>query len=226
MYTGIITDIGRVREVAAGGVTRVVVETGFDTGAIALGASVALSGPCFTVVEKGPGWFAIEASNETLSLTTAADWRPGTRLNLEQSLRVGDEMGGHYVTGHVDGIATVSMKRPDGASWRFRFKLPPKLARYVAPKGSVAIDGVSLTVNEVVDQPDGGAEIGVNIIPHTLAHTTFGERAVGDRVNVEIDMLARYIARLSETEGQSPHGGDQVAATPPLPAIAAERAPD
>lgn len=212
MYTGIITDIGRVREVVPGGVTRVVVETAYDTAAISLGASIALSGPCFTVVEKGPGWFAIEASNETLALTTVGDWRPGTRINLEQSLKVGDEMGGHYVTGHVDGVATVSARTPDGDSWRFRFRLPARLTRFVAPKGSIAIDGVSLTVNEVIDHPDGSADIGVNIIPHTLSCTTFSDRQVGDRVNVEIDMLARYVARLAE--------GDR--AVRPLPGFAAD----
>lgn len=216
MYTGIITDIGRVREVAGGGVTRIVVETRFDTAAIDLGASVALSGPCFTVVEKGPGWFAIEASNETLALTTVGDWTVGTRLNLEQSLRVGDAMGGHYVTGHVDGVATVTMKRPDGDSWRFRFRLPAKLAPFVAAKGSIAVDGVSLTVNEVMDSADGSAEFGVNIIPHTIAQSTLGDRALGDRVNIEIDMLARYIARLSESgTGRGP-----------MPAIAADAIAD
>ena len=212
MYPGIITVIGLVREVVGGGVARIVVETGFDTGAIALGASVALSGPCFTVVDKGPGWFAVEASNETLGLTTAAHWVPGTRLNLEQSLRIGDEMGGHYVSGHVDGIATITLKRPDGDSWRFRFRVAPDLARFVAPKGSVALNGVSLTVNEVIDHADGSAELGVNVIPHTFAHTTFGDSAIGDRVNVEIDMLARYVARLAEggaihaPPGRAPRG--------------------
>lgn len=201
MYTGIITDIGRVREVVAGGVTRFIVETGFDTDAVALGASIALSGPCFTVVEKGPGWFAVEASNETLGLTTASAWRPGTRLNLEQSLRIGDELGGHYVSGHVDGIASITGKHADGDSWRFRFQVPSAVARFLAPKGSVALNGVSLTVNEVEDRTDGGAEFGVNIIPHTLAHTTFGDCTVGDRVNLEIDMLARYVARLAGSGG-------------------------
>lgn len=211
MYTGIITDVGRVRSIVPGGVTRIEVETAFDTDRIALGASIALSGPCFTVVEKGPGWFAVEASNETIQRTTLGDWVAGSRLNLEQSLKVGDEMGGHYVTGHVDGLATVTAKAQDGASWRFRFSVPAALAGFVAPKGSIALDGVSLTVNEVIDAVDGGAEFGVNIIPHTYAHTTFAERAIGDRVNVEIDMMARYIARLGAVDGKRA----------PMPAIAA-----
>lgn len=211
MYTGIITDVGRVRSIVPGGVTRIEVETAFDTDRIALGASIALSGPCFTVVEKGPGWFAVEASNETIQRTTLGDWVAGSRLNLEQSLKVGDEMGGHYVTGHVDGLATVTAKAQDGASWRFRFSVPAALAGFVAPKGSIALDGVSLTVNEVIDAVDGGAEFGVNIIPHTYTHTTFAERAIGDRVNVEIDMMARYIARLGAVDGKRA----------PMPAIAA-----
>lgn len=216
MYTGIITDVGRVRAIAGGGVTRIEVETAFDTDRIALGASIALSGPCFTVVEKGPGWFAVEASHETVQRTTLGDWAQGTRLNLEQSLRVGDEMGGHYVTGHVDGLATVSAKVQDGESWRFRFEVPAALARYIAPKGSVALDGVSLTVNEVIDADDGSAMFGVNIIPHTCDHTTFAEREVGDRVNVEIDMMARYIARLGSAEGKPVS----------MPAIAADKPAD
>lgn len=216
MYTGIIIDIGRVREVVPGGVTRFVVETSLATDRIALGASIALSGPCFTVVEKAPGWFAVEASRETLALTTAADWQSGTRLNLEQSLKVGDEMGGHYVTGHVDGLAQVTRKKQDGDSWRFRFHVGAALARFIAPKGSVALNGVSLTVNEVIDAADGSAEFGVNIIPHTIDQTTFDVVEVGDRVNVEIDMMARYIARL---------GTEQPGAAP-MPEIAARSAGD
>ncbi|MEZ5670037.1 MAG: riboflavin synthase [Alphaproteobacteria bacterium] len=200
MYTGIITDIGRVRKIVPGGVTRFEVETAYDTARIALGASIALSGPCFTVVDKGTGWFAVEASRETLDLTTAAAWAVGTRLNLERSLTVGAEMGGHYVTGHVDGTAVVVGREADGDSQRFRFRVAPALGRFIAAKGSVALDGVSLTVNEVEDRRDGTTVFGVNIIPHTLAHTTFADRAEGDRVNVEVDMLARYAARLGTAD--------------------------
>ena len=147
------------------------------------------------MVDKGQGWFAVDASKETLSLTTAVDWSPGTRLNLERSLTVGSEMGGHYVTGHVDGTASVESRHRDGDSWRFQFRIGPDLAGFVAAKGSVALDGVSLTVNEVIDDPAGECIFGVNIIPHTLAQTTFGGLNRGMRVNLEVDMLARYAAR-------------------------------
>jgi len=191
MFTGIVTDVGRVRAIAKRGDTRIEIETAYDIHAIDLGASIACSGPCLTVVEKGAGWFAVEASAETLSRTTLGGWQVGTRVNLERALRVGDELGGHIVSGHVDGVARILDTRPEGDSVRFDFEAPAALKRFIAPKGSVALDGVSLTVNAVDD-----ARFGVNIISHTRACTTFGDRNPGDRVNLEIDMLARYVGRL------------------------------
>ncbi|NUB29364.1 riboflavin synthase [Azospirillum brasilense] len=195
MFTGIITDVGRVRAVERQGDTRFTVETVFAMETVPIGASIANNGVCLTVVEKGPGWFAVQASAETLSKTTLGGWAEGTRVNLERALKVGDELGGHIVSGHVDGVATVVDVRPDGESKRFTFEAPTNLAKYIAPKGSVALDGVSLTVNEV-----DGARFGVNIIPHTQDATTFGALKAGDRVNLEIDMLARYVARLAGQE--------------------------
>ncbi|WP_114856860.1 riboflavin synthase [Azospirillum brasilense] len=195
MFTGIITDVGRVRAVERQGDTRFTVETVFAMETVPIGASIANNGVCLTVVEKGPGWFAVQASAETLSKTTLGGWAEGTRVNLERALKVGDELGGHIVSGHVDGVATVVDVRPDGESKRFTFEAPAALAKYIASKGSVALDGVSLTVNEV-----DGARFGVNIIPHTQDATTFGALKAGDRVNLEIDMLARYVARLAGQE--------------------------
>jgi len=191
MFTGIVTDVGRVREVVPGGDTRFVIETRYDTAAIALGASIACAGVCLTVVDRAPGRFAVDVSGETLSRTTLGSWRPGTRVNLERPLALGDELGGHIVQGHVDAVARIVGRRPEGDSVRFLVELPPAYARAVAPKGSVALDGVSLTVNEVDDN-----RFGVNIIPHTLAATTFGEAGEGTHVNFEMDVLARYVARL------------------------------
>ena len=193
MFTGIITDLGRVRSIHTDGDTRVEIATAFDHASLPIGASVACSGVCLTVIDKAPGWFGVTASAETLSCTTLGDWRPGTRVNLERALKVGDELGGHIVSGHVDGVGRVISSTPDGASRRFVFEAPPHLARFIAPKGSVALDGISLTVNEV-----DGARFGVNIIPHTLAVTTLGETGENARVNLEIDLLARYVARLFE----------------------------
>ncbi|QCN94360.1 riboflavin synthase [Azospirillum argentinense] len=195
MFTGIITDVGRVRAVERQGDTRFTVETAFAMETVPIGASIANNGVCLTVVEKGPGWFAVQASAETLSKTTLGGWAEGTRINLERALKVGDELGGHIVSGHVDGVATVVEVRADGESKRFTFEAPATLAKYIASKGSVALDGVSLTVNEV-----DGARFGVNIIPHTQDATTFGALKAGDRVNLEIDMLARYVARLAGQE--------------------------
>lgn len=194
MFTGIITDVGRVRSIQTNGDTRLVIETAYDTSEIDIGASIACAGPCLTVTDKDDGWFAVDASAETLSKTTLGDWVEGTRVNLERALKVGDEMGGHIVTGHVDGIATVISVTPEGDSRRFVLEAPKEYARYVASKGSVTLDGVSLTVNEV-----DGSQFGVNIIPHTQAATTFGDLKPGDRVNFEIDVLARYVDRLRET---------------------------
>lgn len=195
MFTGIITDLGRLaaREDAgaARGDLRLTIETAYETDALELGASVACSGCCLTVVDKNAGSFAADVSAETLSKTTLGDWRVGQAVNLERSLRLGDELGGHLVYGHVDGVATVEAIEPEGDSLRFVFSAPQDLARFIAPKGSLALDGVSLTVNEVES-----GRFGVNIIPHTRRATSFGALAVGDRVNLEIDMLARYVARL------------------------------
>ncbi len=194
MFTGIITDVGEVRSIETAGDTRFVIDTHYDTGSVEVGASISCSGPCLTVVDKDEGWFAVDASAETLSKTTLGGWKQGTRVNLERALRVGDEMGGHIVTGHIDGVATVVAREPEGGSIRLTFEVPEAFARYVAPKGSIALDGVSLTVNEV-----DGARFGVNIIPHTQDVTTFGALKRGDQVNFEIDVLARYVDRLRET---------------------------
>ena len=191
MFTGIVTDLGRVRSLQQRGDTRIEIETVFETADIDLGASIACSGPCLTVVEKGPGWFAVDASAETLARTTLGGWAEGTRVNLERPMRIGDELGGHIVSGHVDGVATVLDTSPEGDSVRFRFAAPEAFERYVSPKGSISLDGVSLTVNEV-----DGATFGVNIIPHTLGRTSFGTLGAGDRVNFEVDTIARYVARL------------------------------
>jgi len=193
MFTGIITDLGRVRSVSPGGVTRIVLETSYDTAAIAMGASIACNGACLSVVDKGPGWFAVDTSAETLARTTIGSWRPGTPVNLERPLKLGDELGGHLVSGHVDGLAEITERRPDGDSLRFEIRVPAAFQRFIAPKGSVALDGVSLTVNEVE-----GELFGVNVIPVTQRETSFGKLAPGERVNLEIDMLARYLARLME----------------------------
>lgn len=200
MFTGIIIDVGTVRAVDRQGEARFEIYTAFDVDSIDIGASIAHCGVCLTVIEKGRdeagrGWYAIQASAETLSKTTMGGWTAGTRVNLERALKVGDELGGHIVSGHVDGVATVADIRPDGESKRFIFEAPPELERYVAPKGSVALDGVSLTVNEVE-----GARFGICVIPHTQHATNFGGLKPGDKVNIEIDMLARYVARLAGKE--------------------------
>jgi len=195
MFTGIITDVGRVRAVAqTDRDRRFEVETGFDTATIDIGASVSHAGCCLTVVEKGAGWFAVEVSAETLSKTTLGAWHPGTRVNLERAARVGDELGGHIVSGHVDGVGEVVSVHSEGGSHRVRIRAPRPLHRYIAPKGSITIEGVSLTVNEVEDDV-----FGVNLIPHTWDVTTLGALAPGVQVNLEIDMLARYLARWQET---------------------------
>lgn len=196
MFTGLITDVGRVRAVEArAGGARIAIETAYETGEIPLGASIACCGACMTVVEKGPGWFAIDVSAESLARTTLGSWEAGRRVNLERSLRLGDELGGHMVTGHVDAVAEIVDRRPDGESLRFTIAVPEAFARFIAPKGSAALDGVSLTVNEVE-----GRRFGVNIIPHTAAQTTFGALEAGDRINFEVDLIARYVARLVQPE--------------------------
>jgi riboflavin synthase len=192
MFTGLITDLGRVRRIdpAAGG-ARLVIETAYDMAAVEIGASIACSGACLTVVEKGPDGFSVDVSAETLAHTTIGGWKPGDRVNLEQALRLGDALGGHLVSGHVDAVAAVLARRADGDCDRFQFQIPKGYERLIAPKGSVCLDGVSLTVNEVES-----GRFGVNIIPHTAEKTTFGKLGPGDRVNLEVDLIARYVARL------------------------------
>lgn len=192
MFTGLTTDLGELASVDAGeGGARFVIKTGYDTSTIDTGASIACNGCCLTALDVTAETFSVDVSHESLSRTTLGQWRAGRRINLERSLKLGDEMGGHLVSGHVDGVAKAVARSVDGDSVRFTFEVPADLARFIAEKGSVAVDGVSLTVNEV-----GDATFGVNIIPHTCAVTTFGSLQAGDTVNIEIDMLARYVARL------------------------------
>ena len=196
MFTGIVTDIGEIRDLERKGDLRARIGTRYDTNTIEIGASIACSGVCLTVVELGPDWFDVEISAETLDKTNIGSWVPGHRINLERALKVGDELGGHIVSGHVDGQAKILEMRPEGDSIRYTFEAPRELARFIAPKGSVALDGTSLTVNEVED-----TRFGVNIIPHTQEVTTWGRSELGDHVNLEIDTLARYVARLAEMQG-------------------------
>jgi riboflavin synthase len=207
MFTGITTDIGRIEAVEARGDPRVRIACGFDMATVDLGASIACSGACLTVVDKGVGegggWFAVDVSAETQSRTAPAMWSEGRALNLERPLKVGDELGGHIVTGHVDGIGEVAAADPSGDSVRIGIVAGPELAPYVAVKGSIALDGVSLTVNEVEPLPDGGIAFAVNIIPHTAAQTTFGAVKAGDRINIEIDILARYLGRMMEVRAST-----------------------
>ncbi len=195
MFTGIVTDIGTIEAVEARGDTRVRISTAYDTAGIDLGASIACSGVCLTVVDKGPGWFAVDVSGETVSRTAPGQWTAGRRLNLERALRLGEELGGHIVTGHVDGVGTVARVAAEGGSHRVTVAAPHGLAPFVAPKGSITVDGVSLTVNEVRDTADG-VEFDLNIIPHTAEVTSFGHVAEGAKVNLEIDVLARYLQRM------------------------------
>ena len=191
MFTGIVTDLGKIRSIEKRGDTRIEIETSYDMDGVDIGASIACSGPCLTVIEKGSGWFAVEASAETLDKTGLGDWEVGTPINLERAMRIGDELGGHIVSGHVDAVAKIVDMQPEGDSMRFMFEAPAEFAKYIAPKGSVSLDGVSLTVNEVQE-----SRFGVNIISHTQGETTFGSRKVGDRINMEIDTIARYVARI------------------------------
>ncbi len=193
MFTGIVTDLGAVRSVEKRGDSRFLIATGYDMEGVAIGASIACSGACLTVVDKGPDWFATDVSAETLARTTLGDWGPGTRVNLERPLRAGDELGGHIVLGHVDGVGKIAGREPVGDSVRLEIAAPDSLARFIAEKGSIAVDGIALTVNRVA-----GARFEVNVIPHTLACTTLGAAALGARVNLEVDVLARYVARLTQ----------------------------
>lgn len=197
MFTGIVTDVGRVKSVEKTGDTRFVIETSYDPDSIEIGASIACGGACLTVIEKGrqdgKGWFAVDASAETLGCTSLGAWKSGTKINLERSLRVGDEIGGHIVSGHVDGVGRIQSMTPEGDSMRYVFEVPEVLMKHIASKGSITVEGVSLTVNEVE-----GNTFGVNLIPHTRSVTSFGAAKTGDAVNLEIDVLARYVARLQE----------------------------
>lgn len=196
MFTGIVTDIGTVIQTERRGDLRARIRTAYDTGRIDIGASIACEGVCLTVVQLGPDWFDVDISAETLDKTNIGGpdaWRIGKRVNLERALRVGDELGGHIVSGHVDGVAEVVRTAREGDSLRVTFRAPEELAKFIAPKGSVSLNGTSLTVNEV-----NGAEFGVNLIPHTQEVTTWDEVAAGQRINLEIDTMARYVARLRE----------------------------
>ena len=193
MFTGIITDIGTVTALDQQGDLRARIQTGYDTTRIDMGASIASDGVCLTVVALGPDWYEVQISAETVSLTNVSGWSEGKRLNLERALKVGDELGGHIVSGHVDGVAEVVAMQNAGDSTRVTLRAPKDLARFIAPKGSVALNGTSLTVNEV-----DGCDFGINFSPHTKDVTTWGDTKVGDRINLEIDTLARYVARLAE----------------------------
>lgn len=193
MFTGIVTDIGKIAALEQQGDLRARITTGYDTGGIDMGASIASDGVCLTVVGLGAGWYEVQISAETVAMTNLADWVVGQRVNLERALKVGDELGGHIVSGHVDGVAQVISMADEGDSTRVTLRAPKELARFIASKGSVALNGTSLTVNEVE-----GCDFGINFIPHTKEVTTWGDVAVGDRINLEIDTLARYVARLAE----------------------------
>ena len=205
MFTGIVTAIGTIREARQQGDLRLVIAAPFDPAGIAIGASIACSGVCLTVVDRagvnGDAWFAVDLSAETVSCSVPGRWTEGQRLNLEPALKLGDELGGHIVTGHVDGVGTVVSVQPAGDSRRFEIAAPAALAPYLAPKGSITVDGVSLTVNDVADQPDGSCHFTLNIIPHTGDVTTLGTLAAGDKINLEIDVLARYLQRMQSLRG-------------------------
>ena len=202
MFTGIVTDVGTVRSAEQRGDLRLVIATGYDMDSVDLGASIACSGACLTVVDKGEDWFAVDVSAETVSKTAPAHWREGARLNLERSLRLGDEVGGHIVTGHVDAVGTVATVSPEGDSKRVGISVPGALGPMIAAKGSVALDGVSMTVNDVRDAGNATTLFSVNVIPHTGDHTTLGELAPATQLNVEVDVLARYIDRMFATRAQ------------------------
>ena len=198
MFTGIVTNIGTIRTAEQRGDLRLTIACAYDMGGVAIGASISCSGCCLTVVEKGADWFAVDASAETLSKTANGMWDAGRRLNLERALKVGDELGGHIVTGHVDGVGQIVSIVEEGGSHRVTVSVAAALAPFIAAKGSVAVDGVSLTVNAVTDQPDGTTHFSLNIIPHTWDVTTFADLAQGQAVNIEIDTLARYLQRMQE----------------------------
>ncbi|ALR19371.1 riboflavin synthase [Sphingobium baderi] len=196
MFTGIITDIGTISSTEQRGDLRLVIGCGYDMESVAIGASIACSGACLTVVEKGADWFAVDMSAETVARTAPGLWRQGGKLNLERALKVGDELGGHIVTGHVDGVGILVSATPEGDSTRLVIRAPAELAPSLAAKGSITVDGISLTVNSVEDQPDGSTHFGLNIIPHTAAATTLETLPEGRAFNLEIDVLARYLDRM------------------------------
>src|SRR5689334_14726384 len=202
MFTGIVTDVGTVRKAEQRGDLRLEISTGYDLATVDLGASISCSGVCLTVVDKGEDWFAVDVSGETVSKTAADHWKEGAKLNLERSLRLGDELGGHIVTGHVDAVATVVGTCPEGDSLKIGLSVPRALGPMIAQKGSIALDGVSLTVNEVREAEDGTTHFAINIIPHTAHETTLGSVAQGQQLNVEVDVLARYIDRMLAARAQ------------------------
>lgn len=202
MFTGIVTDVGMVRRAEQRGDLRLEIATGYDTSTIDLGASIACSGVCLTVVDKGDDWFGVDVSGETVSRTAADHWKEGAKINLERSLRLGDELGGHIVTGHIDAVATVVGTSSEGDSLKVDLSVPRSLGPMIAAKGSVALDGVSLTVNDVRDAEDGTTLFSVNIIPHTAHQTTLGEIRPEQQLNVEVDVLARYIDRMLAARSQ------------------------
>ena len=202
MFTGIVSDVGRIERVERRGDTRVTIATAYDTATVDMGASIACSGVCLTVVDKAPGRFTVDVSGETVSRSAEGMWSEGRALNLERAMKLGDELGGHIVTGHVDGVATVLGVCPDGDSKRIGFRVDASLAPFLAAKGSVTVDGVSLTVNEVRDEADG-THFAVNVIPHTQAVTTLGAIEAGQAVNIEIDVLARYLQRMEHYRGKT-----------------------
>jgi riboflavin synthase len=202
MFTGIVTDVGTVRSAEQRGALRLIIATGYDMDTVDLGASIACSGACLTVVDKGDDWFAVDVSGETMSKTAAEHWREGARLNLERSLRLGDELGGHIVTGHVDSIGTVIGVCPEGDSNRLKISVPRALGPMIAAQGSIALDGVSMTVNDVREADVGTTHFSVNVIPHTAQHTTLGDLGRGRQLNVEVDVLARYIHRMLAARAQ------------------------
>ena len=202
MFTGIVTDVGTIRSSEKRGDLRLAIACRYDMDTVELGASISCSGACLTVVDKGDDWFAVDVSGETVSKTAADHWREGARLNLERSIRLGDEIGGHIVTGHVDAVGQVIGICPEGDSKRVGISVPRALGPMIAAKGSVALDGVSMTVNDVRDAEDGTTHFSINVIPHTAEHTTLGELAQGRQLNVEVDVLARYIERMLAARAQ------------------------
>jgi riboflavin synthase len=202
MFSGIVTDVGTVRSAEQRGDLRLQIATGYDLDTVDLGASIACSGVCLTVVDKGEDWFAVDVSAETVSRTAADQWRKGAKLNLERSLRLGDELGGHIVTGHVDAVAQIVDVSAEGDSTRVGISVPRSLGPMIAAKGSISLDGVSLTVNDVKDAEDGTSHFSINVIPHTAQNTTLGELKPGRQLNVEVDVLARYIDRMLAARAQ------------------------